>query len=116
MDLTSYHLLSSSYLRNQTLGEDAGWATRPNPTKHQTNTWHLKKSSQSLPPSPNLNLPVNDRWHEGLIHSTVKGEELLQKIYSHFTLDELNITIHKMKRKAPGNDQIFIDHFKYLGF
>ena len=125
-DFNGSELLSptyfSPYLRNQTLGEDAGWATRPNPTKHQTNTWLLKKSSQykhkldSLPPSPNPNLPVNDHWHEGLIHSSIQGEELLQKIYSRFTLDDLNRTIHKMKRKAPGNDQIFIDHFKYLGF
>ena len=30
-------------------------------------------------------------------------------------MENLDITTHKMKRKAPGNDQIYIDQFKYLG-
>ena len=40
---------------------------------------------------------------------------MLLKIYTKFTLDKLNSIIHRMKRKAPGNDQVFIDQFKHLG-
>ena len=39
-----------------------------------------------FPPSPKPNLPVNDYWHEGLKHGSDKGQEMLAKIYSHFTM------------------------------
>ena len=85
-------IFSSPYLRNQNLGEDAGQATKSNLTKHQAKTWQVKNSIQykhkleSLPPSPKPNLPVNDYWHEGLKHGSEKGQEILAKIYSHFTM------------------------------
>ena len=112
----------SPYLKNQNIGEDKGWATKPNITKHQAKTWQIKSSHQykskiePLPPAPNPNLPVNDKWHEGLIHGSEKGREMLYKIYAPFSIEELLKTMHKMKRKAPGNDQVFIDQFKHLGY
>ena len=114
-------IFSSPYLKNQKLGEDAGRAVKPNPTKHQAATRQIKNSTQykhkidPLPPSPKPNLPVNDHWHEELIHGSAQGQELLDKIYAPFTIENLDTTTHKMKRKAPGNDQIYIDQFKYLG-
>ena len=38
------------------------------------------------------------------------------KVYAPFSIEELLKTMHKMKRKAPGNDQVFIDQFKHLGY
>ena len=94
----------------------------PNLTKHQKNTWNLessnnyKKIKEPLPPAPRLNMHVNNQLNEKEAHKCTKGKEELLTIYKPFNINELNKVINKMKRKAPGNDELVIDQFKDLGY
>ena len=93
----------------------------PNLTKHQTKTWNMennknyKKTKEPLPPAPNPNMQVNGGWKETTTHDCKTGKAELEKAYKEFNIEELNKVINKMKRKAPGNDEIIIDQFKDLG-
>ena len=94
----------------------------PNLTKHQTNIWNLenkksyKKLKEPLPSAPLPGIQVNENWDELLTHNCRTGKEELLKAYKEFTIEELNKVINKMKRKAPGNDEVVIDQFKDLGY
>ena len=93
----------------------------PNLTKHQLKTWELdnenkyKKVKEPLPSAPKLSLQVNEHWDELKAHRCKKGKEELEKAYKEFCIDDLNKVINKMKRKAPGNDELVIDQFRDLG-
>ena len=54
-------------------------------------------------------------WKETTTHNYKTGKAELEKAYKEFNIEELNKVINKMKRKAPGNDEIIIDQFKDLG-
>jgi len=93
----------------------------PNLTKHHLKSWELnnekryKKVKEPLPPAPKLNLQVNENWDELKAHSCKKGKEELETVYKEFNIENLNKVINKMKRKAPGNDELVIDQFRDLG-
>ena len=111
----------SANVNNKTLKETEQENYNPNATKHQAKTWEVvndksyKKIKEPLPQAPRLNMQVNEQWNENTAHSCKKGKEELEKVYNDFGSNDLNKVINKMKRKAPGNDELVIDQFRDLG-
>ena len=111
----------SSTLKNRKLLDQEAQNPPPNLTRHQAETWgkpnqrEYKQIKEPLPEAPQLNIPVNKDWNEGIAHNCETARNELNKIYKKFTIEELNKAINKMKRKAPGHDKIIIDQFKDLG-
>ena len=75
-----------------------------------------KNKKEPLPPASNPNLRVDTNWNENIIHNTPQKRHELIKTYKPFTISELDQVINKMKRKAPGHDDLTIDCFKELGY
>ena len=111
----------STNIRNKSHQETEINNFPPNLTKHQVKNWNTenqnlyKKIKEPLSSAPKLNMEVNNQWNKHKAHSCKKGKEELAKAYEEFNLSQLNTVINKMKRKAPGNDGLVIDHFKDLG-
>ena len=111
----------STNIRNKSHQETEINNFPPNLTKHQVKNWNTenqnlyKKIKEPLSSAPKLNMEVNNQWNKHKAHSCKKGKEELAKAYEEFNLSQLNTVINRMKRKAPGNDGLVIDHFKDLG-
>ena len=112
----------STNIKNKTHKETEGENYNPNLTKHQKKAWNIESSNsyknikEPLPSAPKPNIQVDNNWHEYQTHNCKKGKEELEKIYKLFTIEDLNKVMNKMKRKAPGNDELVIDQFKDLGY
>ena len=93
--------------------------TQPNINKKWTNIPNFqlyKNKKEPLPPASNPNLKVNANWNENIINNTPQKRRELLKTYKPFTISELDQVINKMKRKAPGHDELTLDCFKELGY
>ena len=112
----------SNIINNLNYLEGGQSSHNPNPTKHQAKEWEIpitrkyKNIKEPLPPALNPNFSVDKYWTEELAHNCNMGEKELEKAYRKFTIEDILKNIHKMKRKAPGHDNLVIDQFKDLGY
>ena len=108
-----YPLKESSYLGAGTVAEDNEFIP-PNPTKHQKEQWgappskKFKKIKEALKPAPLPQARINSEW------KPLKDENH-EQVNACISLSEIKAAINRMKRKAPGHDNLNIDTYKHLG-
>ena len=112
-EFVEYVPRANSYLVDGILvGEDE--FVPPNPTKHQREQWgamsskKFKQTKQPLSPAPKSEARIGTDWKP-------LRDEAHDIVNAGIGRREIRAAIKKMKRKAPGHDELYIDTYKHLG-
>ena len=103
-DLNPFNITwPSPLLHNQPYQDHTTSDNTANPTKHQRESFKLRKSAiyknkkDPLPPAHKPDIPVNHFWTENIMHTSPSFIQELTKAYEPFTISELEMVINKMK-------------------